>query len=310
VVNHLAQRTALVTGAYGFVGRHVARAIAARGCRVRGIGHGTWSRDEWRAWGITEWHTADIDVETLTTYAGEPNIVFHCAGSGTVGFSMTHPYQDYQRTVGTTLAVLEFMRLHQPEARLVVPSSAGVYGIAQTLPIGIGAPLNPVSPYGLHKKMAEDLCRSYGRHFGIRSALVRLFSVYGTGIRKQLLWDACSKISAGDLAFAGTGLETRDWLHVEDAADLMILSADHASGECPVVNGGAGIAVRIQEVVDAIAADLGCADRPQFSGRVRAGDPTHYQADIAEALRLGWAPKRHWRDEIRAYVDWYRRDAP
>ena len=56
---------ALVTGAFGFVGRHVARALAAEGAHVVGIGHGSWGRDEWRRWGIDEWHTADITVETF-----------------------------------------------------------------------------------------------------------------------------------------------------------------------------------------------------------------------------------------------------
>lgn len=299
---------ALVTGAYGFVGRHVARALAARGTHVTGLGHGSWGRDEWRQWGVAEWHTADVSLDTLTTYAGEPDLVFHCAGSGSVAFSMTHPMQDWQRTVGSTLAVLEYLRLQRPTARLVVPSSAGVYGVAARLPIAVGDELAPASPYGVHKKMAEDLCLSYGRHFGIRSALVRLFSVYGIGIRKQLLWDACRKLSEGAATFAGTGFETRDWLHVEDAAQLMLSAAAHAASACPIVNGGSGSAVCIRDVVALIAGRLG-ADY-SFTGSARAGDPSHYQADAEQALAWGWSPQRVLDVELGAYVDWYRSGAP
>jgi UDP-glucose 4-epimerase len=301
---------ALVTGAYGFVGRHVARALAARGAHVVGIGHGSWGRDEWRRWGVAEWHTADVTVETLITYAGEPDVVFHCAGSGSVAFSMTHPQQDFQRTVGSTLAVLEYLRVQRPAARLVIPSSAGVYGVATQMPIATGDALQPASPYGVHKKMAEDLCRSYGHHFGVRSALVRLFSVYGIGIRKQLLWDACSKLSRHETGFAGTGLETRDWLHVEDAAQLMLVAALHASAHCPVVNGGVGEAVCIRDVVALIATRLGAGDSPTFSGHSRAGDPTHYQADVSGALAWGWAPQRDRITEMNAYADWFKAGAP
>lgn len=305
----MTRQTALVTGAYGFVGRHVARRLAAAGYAVTGLGHGGWSREEWRRWGIGEWHSADVNVDTLITYAGEPDLVFHCAGSGSVAFSMAHPYQDYQRTVSTTLSVLEFMRLHQPKARLVIPSSAGVYGVVERLPIATDTPLRPLSPYGLHKKMAEDLCASYARHFGLQAAIVRLFSVYGIGLRKQLLWDACVKLSAGGASFGGTGRETRDWLHVDDATSLMLCAAEHATPDCPVVNGGSGAAVEIQDIVATLAAELGVPEAPSFSGHVRPGDPTHYLADIAEARAWGWTPERAWRDEVRAYADWYRSGA-
>ncbi|HJQ56190.1 MAG TPA: SDR family oxidoreductase [Vineibacter sp.] len=303
-------KRALVTGAYGFVGRHVARAAAARGHHVTAMGHGSWGRDEWKGWGISDWHAVDVTVDTLTTYAGKPDVVFHCAGSGSVAFSMAYPYHDYQRTVATTLSVLEYLRTTHAGARLVIPSSAGVYGVAEEMPIRVADRLNPVSPYGIHKKMAEDLCRSYGRHFGIQVALIRLFSVYGAGMRKQLLWDACRKISEGDLVFGGTGEETRDWLHVDDAAALMLLAADHASDLCPVANGGTGEPRTIREVVDLVARQLGCAQRPSFSRSVRAGDPMHYHADISEPLSWGWRAQRRWLEEVAGYVRWFRDDAP
>lgn len=296
---------ALVTGAYGFVGRHVARALAARGSYVIGIGHGNWGRDEWRRWGIAEWHTADVTVETLTTYAGESVLVFHCAGSGSVAFSMTHPQQDWLRSVDSTLAVLEYIRVKRPDTRLVIPSSAAVYGVAAHMPISTDSALLPCSPYGVHKKIAEELCRSYAQHFGVRSVLVRLFSVYGLGIRKQLLWDACTKLSQGVTRFAGTGMETRDWLHVEDAAQLMMVAGQYASVACPVVNGGVGQAVCIREVVELVAARLGISALPTFSGELRLGDPTHYQADISGALAWNWIPQRHRKTEMNAYVDWF-----
>ncbi|HEV2674622.1 MAG TPA: NAD-dependent epimerase/dehydratase family protein [Aliidongia sp.] len=299
---------AVVTGAYGFVGRHVARSAAANGYRVIGIGHGSWGRDEWQSWGLADWHTAEVTLETLSTYVDTPAVVFHCAGSGSVPFSLAHPVRDYERNVSTTLAVLEFARLHCPAANVVVASSAGVYGAATQMPIRTTDALNPVSPYGMHKRIAEDLCRSYGRNFGIRSVNVRLFSIYGIGIRKQLLWDACMKLSAGDNAFGGTGDETRDWLHVEDAGDLMVRAGDHATSAGAVVNGGTGVAVPIRDIVEAIAADLGCAEPPRFSGRIRAGDPAHYQADISDALSWGWAPRKDLRQEIGRYVEWFRSD--
>jgi UDP-glucose 4-epimerase len=303
-------KTALVTGAYGFVGRHVARQLASDGWQVVGLGHGSWTRQDWQSWGIADWHTSDITLETLVTYAGNPEVVVHCAGSGSVGFSMTHPYQDFQRTVASTLAVLEFARLYAPRARIVYPSSAGVYGVVQKLPIAETDPLSPASPYGIHKRLAENLFESYSKYFGLSTAVVRLFSVYGVGLRKQLLWDASQKITRGENDFYGSGKEIRDWLHVEDAASLLIKAAGHASKECPMVNGGAGVGVTVCEALTELFVRYGRADAPIFSGAARSGDPSGYVADISLAKHWGWQPRMQRNEGLREYAEWFASGAP
>ena len=299
-------KLALITGVYGFIGRHVARKMAADGWRVIGLGHGTWVKEEWKAWGVAEWHTADITLESLVAHAGEPDAIVHCAGSGSVGFSITHPYQDFQRTVSTTLAVLEYARLHAPKAKISYPSSAGVYGVVDKLPISESDPLSPASPYGVHKRLSEELCESYAKNFGIAVAMTRLFSVYGVGLRKQLLWDASQKINNGENNFFGTGEEIRDWLHVEDAASLLISAADHASAKCPVVNGGAGIGVTVKEVLTDLFTCFERSDAPKFSGVARSGDPIGYQADISIARNWGWQPAKDRKQGIREYAAWIK----
>jgi UDP-glucose 4-epimerase len=257
-------------------------------------------------WGIAEWHSADVVTETLMTYAGEPDVIVHCAGSGSVGFSMTHPYQDFQRTVATTLAILEYARLYAPQACIAYPSSAGVYGVVQKLPIVETDRLTPNSPYGVHKRLAEELCASYAKHFGIRAAVVRLFSIYGAGLRKQLLWDASRKIVAGENGFFGTGDEIRDWLHVEDAAGLLIAAIDHATAKCPIVNGGSGVGVTVRDMLMELFACFGRTERPAFSGTSRGGDPAGYIADISLVQEWGWRPKVGRQEGVREYAAWFK----
>ena len=94
--------------------------------------------------------------------------------------------------------------------------------------------------------MMEALCRSYGENFGLRAAIVRLFSVYGEELHKQLLWDICCKLDAREsapLLLGGTGLEIRDWLHVSDAVSLLWMARQVCSPECPSMNGGPGTAL-------------------------------------------------------------------
>lgn len=299
-------RRALVTGAHGFIGRHVARHLAELGYIVTGIGHGAWDKAEQRRYGITFWHSAGVTLDSLVTYGEEPDVIMHCAGSGSVIFSVTHPYQDFMRTVTATAAVLEYMRLYSPKSILVYPSSAAVYGKTTALPIKEASPRQPISPYGTHKQMAEDTCKSYARNFNLSIAVLRLFSVYGEGLQKQLLWDASRKIMQGERQFFGTGEETRDWLHVEDAATLFHVAISHASSACPVSNGAGGQGSAVKEVLGRLFVELGREDRPEFTGTVREGDPQHYQADISLARSWGWEPSIELATGLQRYAAWFK----
>lgn len=299
-------KTVCITGAYGFIGRHVARLYASKGWHVVGIGHGSWSREGWQSWGISDWHLSDITLDSMLTYAGRPDLIVHCAGSGSVSFSMDHPFQDFQRTVDTIAAVLEFIRLYTPSTKLVYPSSAGVYGVADQIPIKESDALRPISPYGIHKKMAEDLCLSYAKHFGIAAAVVRLFSVYGNTLRKQLLWDTCLKLDNQENTFFGSGLEKRDWLHIDDAATLLFEAGNNASADCPVINGGTGKGVTVSEIVAEIFRCYESSQSPEFTGITRPGDPVDYVADISKARQWGWKPLKTWQEGTKDYVEWYK----
>jgi len=302
----MVSRIALVTGAYGMIGRYVSRQLQRDGWQVHGIGRGNWSAEQYSEWGLSTWTSGDISLDVLCTLPWAPELIVHCAGSGSVAASMANPYADFNSTVGTTVTVLEYMRKLGPEAVLVYPSSAAVYGISDELPTPEWATLQPASPYGVHKLAAEEMVRSYGRFFGVKASIVRLFSIYGEEFRKQLLWDACQKISVGNMEFFGTGAETRDWLHAKDAANLLVKAGEHAtSGEVPVVNGAAGVKVTVRSVLQRLAELMGKDPALQFCGTQRPGDPVDYHADMSVATGWGWAPRVDLQEGLAAYVAWF-----
>ena len=90
----------LITGAHGFLGRYVAKIYGQAGFYVIGLGHGSWSVSEAQVWGINEWHHADVDMDVLQSYAADVSTIVHCAGSGSVGFSLSNPMKDLNGRFG------------------------------------------------------------------------------------------------------------------------------------------------------------------------------------------------------------------
>lgn len=296
----------LVTGAHGFVGRNAALQFKQNGCNVTGIGLGRWAEESFRDFGIDAWIEADLTLDSLRKLKADFDVIVHCAGSSSVGFSLSSPMEDFQKTVDTTLYVLEYMRLHVKDCRLIYPSSAAVYGAKDDRPISEDDAISPVSPYGYHKMMAEELCESYSENFDLKVAIIRFFSLYGSGLKKQLLWDACNKFSAGtrEVDFYGTGEETRDWMHIEDAVRLM-QRISRSEEKFNIFNGGAGKRVTVREILELTAKEFGNNQTILFNGTAKKGDPRFYLADMSRAGALNWKAKVSLEEGIKDYVRWF-----
>jgi UDP-glucose 4-epimerase len=187
-------------------------------------------------------------------------------------------------------------------------SSAAVYGSRHNNPIKENSSSIPFSPYGFHKRMAELLMESYAQNFGLKISVVRLFSVYGEGLSKQLLWDACTRLSDSrkTIEFGGTGSEMRDWIHVKDAVRLMWNARDYASEDFNILNGGTGISTTVRQITEKLCTEWGGVVIPTFSGKSRKGDPISLVADIGNLKSIGFEPKYNWEDGMKSYVKWFK----
>ncbi len=303
----MANRSIFVTGAHGFIGRHVSRHLALNGWKVIGIGRGVWSSSvEQEEWGISSWINSDLTVEVLSAVNETPYAIVNCAGSGSVGLSYENPVKDFECNVLATLNILEYARKYAPFAKIIIFSSAAVYGNVGHYPISENESLVPVSPYGVHKKIAEDISRSYSVNFGLNISVLRLFSVYGAGLKKQLLWDASNKIRLGQFDFYGSGNELRDWIHVNDIARLIEYLLIQDKVGYAIYNGASGLGTTVRDVLNLLFKALNVSKKPVFSGIVKLGDPLGYIADIARVENLGWKPEISLEAGIADYVNWLK----
>lgn len=295
----------LITGAFGFFGRNIAFQFKKSGFEVVGMGHGKWHSDEFRKWGIDQWFETTITIQALSNININFDIIIHCAGSGSVGFSYDKPFEDFQKSVDSTLALLEYIRLQNPKCKFIYPSSPAVQGNIGDIPIEERMNALPISPYGFHKKIAEDLCLSYYKNFHISISVIRFFSIYGPGLQKQFLWDACQKIHQYDeVIFFGTGNETRDWIHVTDATSLILAVSKNFDGY-HVINGGSGAATKIKDVVFLLSECMNKNVKVSFNGQAKVGDPKYFLADTTKAFSIGWMPNIKIEDGIKEYVGYF-----
>jgi UDP-glucose 4-epimerase len=299
---------AFVTGSFGFLGRAAVSALDAAGWRVAAIGHPTRPWPGSKAWAEFAGGIEDRVLATAADAVGAPELIFHAAGGSSVGASVTDPQRDRRRNIGTLTAVLGFLQARAPDARLIYPSSAAVYGAAHPGPIPETAPLAPVSPYGAHKAEAEALIASAARDFGLQAVILRLFSIYGPGLRKQLLWELANRLASAPatVELAGSGQERRDFLFIDDALTLIGLAARVAVGKEPLIlNGGSGRGASVREIAEGLTAAIGSPARIDFSGAVREGDPRNLVADISRAMALGFAPAVPLKAGLERTVAWF-----
>ncbi len=183
-----------------------------------------------------------------------------------------------------------------------------MYGEKYSRPINELQESKPFSPYGYHKRSSELLFESYAKNFTLNVAIIRLFSVYGNGLRKQLLWDVCNKLKQSHdcITLFGTGEEQRDWLHVSDAVKFILKISEFASDQCVIFNGGCGISVPITEIVHHLIDVWESTSKINFNNISRAGDPVYLVADVQKSKENGLLPSIDWKKGTALYVEWYK----
>ena len=305
--------TYLVTGAAGFIGSNLVRALLAEGHAVRGIDDlSTGRRENLAGLDALDFVEADInDAAALGPLMRGTDYVLHQAAIPSVPRSVRDPVATHRACATGTLAVLEAARAASIR-RLVYASSSSAYGESEELPKVESMPTRPLSPYAVAKLAGEHYCLAYAHVHGLPTVCLRYFNVFGpwqdpAGAYAAVIPRFVTAVAAGESpTIFGDGRQTRDFTYIENAveANLKACLAEGAVGH--VFNVACGVQTTLLELVELIGRVLGKPASPQHLPP-RPGDIRHSLGDISQARSiLGYTAAVSLEEGLRRYVAWWR----
>lgn len=305
--------TGLVTGGAGFIGSAIVRRLLEGGCAVRVLDDlSSGFRENLHDVGPVLFQEGDVrDRNAVDRLMSGCDVVFHLAASVGNKKSIDDPVRDAETNVLGTINVLEAARAAGVR-KVIVSSSAGVFGELKTLPIREDHPLDPDSPYGCTKLCEEKLALAWTKLYGLEAVCLRYFNVFGRRQRFDAYGNVIpifvfQALREETLTIFGDGEQTRDFVHVSDivAANLGAASRPGLSG---AFNIGSGTRISINELVRLIGKVSGLRLDVRY-GPERPGDVRHSLADVS-AAREGFAfsPSCDFERNLADYVEWAREE--
>lgn len=299
------KKVIVITGVNGFIGSHMAEKCLKDGYTVIGIDIGSTSViDKIKYYQLNLYEDSIDDI--LEIY--HPYALIHCAGMADVNYSVQHSDSDFVSNVVIARKVIYSIKNVSRDTMFIFLSSAGVYGNPIKNPISENHEKNPISPYALHKVLVEEICCFFVRQYDMDVRILRIFSAYGAGLKKQIFWDMGQKVKKyGRLELFGTGEETRDFIHIDDLVRViqMIMEADRTDEIVYNVANGIEISIRSVAEIFCEKSEIG-KDLLSFNGCERQGNPINWCADIRRIKTLGYTPKIDISMGITEYVGWLK----
>jgi UDP-glucose 4-epimerase len=307
-------KLALVTGGAGFIGSHLVRALLQQGVSVRVLDNfSTGKRENLSGLGgsfsLIEGDLRD-GIKTAQAVR-DVEVIFHEAAFVSVTQSMLEPSACFDVNLRGTEILLEAARKAGVK-RVVVASSAAVYGDSDKLPLSEETALHPLSPYAVSKRVDELYAEMYTRTFNLEVVALRYFNVYGPRQRPDSQYAAAIPIFARNMldnkpiTIFGDGGQTRDLIFVGDVVRANLIAAEHSSAPGDVFNVCTGDETRILDLIDILAEMFPSAPPAQFAAP-RAGDIyLSVGSPVKSAETIGFRAQTSLANGLHQTVEWMR----
>jgi UDP-glucose 4-epimerase len=300
---------ALVTGGAGFIGSHLVDALLDRGDEVTAVDRLRSQKFNLngaidRGASVLRADVTDVGAMLRAFEAARPEVVYHLAAQIDVRRSVADPSLDAHQNVGGTAAVLEAAR-HMDVRRVVLASTAGVYGDPPALPIPEDTEIAPLSPYGASKAAAESYLALFSRLHGISTVALRMSNVYGPRQDPQgeagVIAIFCAAAAEGrPVTVFGDGSQTRDFVYVEDV--VQAFAAAGRTEDRGAINVSTGVETSLRELAAALRVET-------MTGPERMGEIARSILDPSRAAEcLGWRARTPLAEGLRRTLAWLSPD--
>ena len=300
----------MITGGAGFLGSHLAHQLVAEGASVTVV-------DNFATGGLGNLAGLSGQIQLIegdilsmnwdeVLRQKEIEFLFHLVGNAYVPASVKNPEMDFNLNLKLTFDILECLRKLSWTGRFIFPSSAAVYGNPRRVPIREEDWTAPISPYGVSKLAAEGYVSIFHALYGLNTASLRLFSVYGPRQRKLVVYDLIKKMlnDPGNVSVYGDGRQVRDFIFVKDAVRAMMTVALSGKFTGEIYNVASGVEYTILELIQQIGEILEVNPHVNYSGSARAGDPDKWSVDISRLATLGFFPSYSLQAGLQETMEW------
>jgi len=276
----------LIIGSKGFIGSHASLFFSAA--------HEVWGADvleDTKSKNYYRLNSQNTNFEVIFIERSF-DLCINASGNGSVPVSINSPVFDFELNVTNTIKLLDAIRIHNPQCKYINISSAAVYGNPPAIPVTEDMPLLPLSPYGWHKLYSEQVSKEYYYLYNLQTINLRLFSVYGEHLRKQIFWDIYQKsLRSSLIELFGSGNESRDFIYIADLMHAIdcIIKRGLFNGEA--VNIASGTETTIKDAAALFCSAIDKTIHVKFNNIVKPGDPLNWRADISMVRSFGFEPK-------------------
>ncbi len=303
----MSRKKYLIIGCNGFIGLHLTNYLNESGCEVAGADINANFNKALTHNKYFELNTEKMNYDFI--FANQDfDFCINCSGAASVPNSLNNPLFDFELNSLNVFKILNSIRLYNPSCNFINLSSAAVYGNPSSLPVSEKDSVHPISPYGIHKYMSEEICREFHVNFRLNTCSLRIFSAFGEGLRKQFFWDLFHRMKGaeGEIELYGTGKETRDFIYINDLVKAIELVSLNSNFKADVINIANGVEIEIVEAATIFKSFLGFNGEIVFNGNFREGDPLNWCADISKLISFGYKSSFSLQTGIENYINWIR----
>ena len=295
----------LVTGGAGFIGYHLCKKLSSLASNLTIYDNlSSGKMENVKDVPNVKFVKGDIlDLKKLCSLE-KADLIYHLAAQVVVPYSMENPLIDFETNAKGTVQVLEKAR--KDDAKLVFASSAAVYGNPTVFPTPEEYGFHPFSCYGLSKVVGEEYCSMYQSQYGLDITVLRFANVYGLRCH-GVIHDFLDKLAKnpGKLEIIGTGLQSRDFVHVSDVVDALVTVGSDESTNGKTYNIGFGKTTKIIDLAKMMLKILNLEKKTFITttGVSWQGDVTKIWFDNSKAKKeLNWNPKVSLEDSIKEVI--------